>query len=45
MHKKNCKEFAEHVKLLIGGVLDTLELSDVRRHPQMQEVLEQLEKL
>ncbi|KAG6435318.1 hypothetical protein SASPL_100189 [Salvia splendens] len=42
MHKKNCKEFAQHVKL-IGNLLEQLKISELKRYPETREPLEQLE--
>lgn len=42
MHKKNCKEFAHHVKL-IGNLLEQLKISELKRYPETREPLEQLE--
>ncbi|KAH6782743.1 PLAC8 family protein [Perilla frutescens var. hirtella] len=43
MHKKNCKEFAHHVKL-IGNLLEQLKISELKRYPETREPLEQLEE-
>ena len=42
MHKRNCRRFATHLKL-IGGLLHTLRLSELKRYPETREPLEQLE--
>lgn len=42
MHKRNCRRFATHLKL-IGGLLDTLKVSELKRYPETREPLEQLE--
>nr|XP_043607805.1 protein MID1-COMPLEMENTING ACTIVITY 1 isoform X2 [Erigeron canadensis] len=43
MHKKNCKEFALHLKL-IGNLLQTLRISELKKYPETREPLEQLEE-
>lgn len=42
MHKKNCRQFAQHLKL-IGNLLEQLKISELRRYPETREPLEQLE--
>ncbi|XP_022741706.1 protein MID1-COMPLEMENTING ACTIVITY 1-like isoform X2 [Durio zibethinus] len=42
MHKKNCRQFAQHLKL-IGNLLEQLKISDLKRYPETREPLEQLE--
>ncbi|RDX73853.1 Protein MID1-COMPLEMENTING ACTIVITY 1, partial [Mucuna pruriens] len=42
MHKKNCRQFAQHLKL-IGNLLDQLKISELKRYPETREPLEQLE--
>lgn len=42
MHKKNCRQFAQHLKL-IGNLLEQLKISELKRYPEMREPLEQLE--
>lgn len=42
MHKKNCKQFAQHIKL-IGNLLDQLKISELKKYPETREPLEQLE--
>ncbi|KAL9249836.1 MID1-COMPLEMENTING ACTIVITY 1-like protein [Drosera capensis] len=42
MHKKNCKKFAQHLKL-IGNLLEQLKISELRKYPETREPLEQLE--
>lgn len=42
MHKKNCRQFAQHVKL-IGNLLDQLKISELKKYPETREPLEQLE--
>ncbi|XP_076889503.1 protein MID1-COMPLEMENTING ACTIVITY 1-like [Bidens hawaiensis] len=42
MHKKNCKQFANHLKL-IGNLLQQLKLSELEKYPETREPLEQLE--
>lgn len=41
MHKKNCRQFAQHLKL-IGNLLDQLKISEMK---QCSEILERLEGL
>ncbi|KAD3640685.1 hypothetical protein R6Q59_003385 [Mikania micrantha] len=43
MHKKNCKQFAMHLKL-IGNLLQQLKISELKRYPETREPLEQLEE-
>ncbi|KAJ7953161.1 Protein MID1-COMPLEMENTING ACTIVITY 1 [Quillaja saponaria] len=43
MHKKNCKQFALHLKL-IGNLLEQLKISELKRYPETREPLEQLEE-
>ncbi|MCO5606777.1 hypothetical protein L7F22_060967 [Adiantum nelumboides] len=43
MHKKNCKQFAQHLKL-IGNLLEQLRLSDLKEWPETREPLEELEE-
>ncbi|KAK9074787.1 hypothetical protein SSX86_003105 [Deinandra increscens subsp. villosa] len=43
MHKKNCKQFAMHLKL-IGNLLKQLKISELKRYPETREPLEQLEE-
>ncbi|XP_071702312.1 protein MID1-COMPLEMENTING ACTIVITY 1-like [Rutidosis leptorrhynchoides] len=43
MHKKNCKQFAMHLKL-IGNLLQQLRISELKRYPETREPLEQLEE-
>ncbi|MCO5575197.1 hypothetical protein L7F22_028994 [Adiantum nelumboides] len=43
MHKKNCKQFAQHLKL-IGNLLEQLRLSDLKEWPDTREPLEELEE-
>ncbi|CAM6038906.1 unnamed protein product [Sphagnum compactum] len=43
MHKKNCRQFAQHLKL-IGGLLEQLNLTDLKRRPECREPLELLEQ-
>ncbi|KAF5762451.1 putative PLAC8 motif-containing protein [Helianthus annuus] len=43
MHKKNCKQFATHLKL-IGNLLQQLKISELKRYPETREPLEQLEE-
>ncbi|XP_024530894.1 protein MID1-COMPLEMENTING ACTIVITY 1 [Selaginella moellendorffii] len=43
MHKKNCRNFAQHLKL-IGNLLEKLRLSELREHPETSEPLERLEE-
>ncbi|EEF31239.1 conserved hypothetical protein [Ricinus communis] len=42
MHKKNCKQFAQHLKL-IGNLLEQLKISELKKYPETREPLEQLE--
>ncbi|GLJ16717.1 hypothetical protein SUGI_0287250 [Cryptomeria japonica] len=42
MHKKNCKQFAQHLKL-IGNLLQQLKLPELKKRPETSEPLEQLE--
>ncbi|KAL5173111.1 Protein MID1-COMPLEMENTING ACTIVITY 1 [Glycine soja] len=42
MHKKNCRQFAQHLKL-IGNLLDQLKISELKKYPETREPLEQLE--
>ncbi|GJU78509.1 protein MID1-complementing activity 1 [Tanacetum coccineum] len=42
MHKKNCKQFATHLKL-IGNLLQQLKISELKRYPETREPLEHLE--
>jgi len=42
MHKKNCQQFACHLKL-IGNLLGQLKISELRKYPETREPLEQLE--
>ncbi|GFZ12761.1 PLAC8 family protein [Actinidia rufa] len=42
MHKKNCRQFAQHLKL-IGNLLEQLKISKLKRYPETREPLEQLE--
>ncbi|XVE82446.1 hypothetical protein DITRI_Ditri16bG0005400 [Diplodiscus trichospermus] len=42
MHKKNCRQFAQHLKL-IGNLLEQLKMSELKRYPETREPLEQLE--
>ncbi|OIV93569.1 hypothetical protein TanjilG_04801 [Lupinus angustifolius] len=42
MHKKNCRQFAKHLKL-IGNLLEQLKISELKRYPETREPLEQLE--
>ncbi|XP_061367727.1 protein MID1-COMPLEMENTING ACTIVITY 1-like [Gastrolobium bilobum] len=42
MHKKNCRHFAQHLKL-IGNLLEQLKISELKRYPETREPLEQLE--
>ncbi|XP_051139661.1 cell number regulator 13-like isoform X2 [Andrographis paniculata] len=43
MHKKNCRQFAQHVKL-IGNLLEQLRISELKKYPESREPLEQLEE-
>jgi hypothetical protein len=42
MHKRNCRRFAQHLKL-IGALLQQLRVSELRKYPETREPLEQLE--
>ncbi|KAK8694539.1 hypothetical protein V6N13_072088 [Hibiscus sabdariffa] len=42
MHKKNCRQFSNHLKL-IGNLLEQLRISELKRYPETREPLEQLE--
>nr|GMC66119.1 protein MID1-COMPLEMENTING ACTIVITY 1-like [Ipomoea batatas] len=42
MHKKNCRQFALHLKL-IGNLLEQLKISDLKMYPETREPLEQFE--
>lgn len=42
MHKRNCRQFAQHVKL-IGNLLEQLKISEMKKYPETREPLEQLE--
>lgn len=42
MHKQNCRQFARHLKL-IGNLLESLKISEMKRYPETREPLEQLE--
>ncbi|KAF6151549.1 hypothetical protein GIB67_016361 [Kingdonia uniflora] len=42
MHKKNCRQFAQHLKL-IGNLLEQLKISELKRYSETREPLEQLE--
>lgn len=42
MHKKNCRQFAMHLKL-IGNLLEQLKITELKRYPETREPLEQLE--
>lgn len=42
MHKKNCRQFAQHLKL-IGNLLEQLKISELKMYPETREPLEQLE--
>ncbi|TXG59835.1 hypothetical protein EZV62_014408 [Acer yangbiense] len=42
MHKKNCRQFALHLKL-IGNLLEQLKISEMKKYPETREPLEQLE--
>ncbi|KAI4331377.1 hypothetical protein MLD38_029568 [Melastoma candidum] len=42
MHKKNCRQFALHLKL-IGGLLEQLKISELKKYPETREPLEHLE--
>ncbi|XP_065855853.1 protein MID1-COMPLEMENTING ACTIVITY 1 [Euphorbia lathyris] len=43
MHKKNCRQFAQHLKL-IGNLLEQLKISELKKYPETREPLEQLEE-
>ncbi|KAG4153682.1 hypothetical protein ERO13_D03G007100v2 [Gossypium hirsutum] len=42
MHKKSCRQFAQHLKL-IGNLLEQLRISELKKYPETREPLEQLE--
>ncbi|KAK9065002.1 hypothetical protein SSX86_016385 [Deinandra increscens subsp. villosa] len=42
LHKKNCKQFAMHLKL-IGNLLQQLKISELKKYPETREPLEYLE--
>ncbi|KAL3377856.1 hypothetical protein AABB24_003986 [Solanum stoloniferum] len=42
MHKKNCRQFAQHLKL-IGNLLEQLKITELKRYPETREPLEHLE--
>ncbi|XVF15957.1 hypothetical protein REPUB_Repub09cG0200600 [Reevesia pubescens] len=42
MHKKNCRQFALHLKL-IGNLLEQLKISELKKYPETREPLEELE--
>ncbi|CAL9780015.1 unnamed protein product [Musa acuminata subsp. burmannicoides] len=42
MHRKNCRQFAQHLKL-IGNLLEQLKISELKKYPETREPLEQLE--
>jgi hypothetical protein len=42
MHKKNCRQFTQHLKL-IGNLLEQLKILELKRYPETREPLEQLE--
>ncbi|XP_051140235.1 protein MID1-COMPLEMENTING ACTIVITY 1-like [Andrographis paniculata] len=42
MHKQNCMQFAQHLKL-IGNLLESLKISELKKYPETREPLEQLE--
>ncbi|KAL8476529.1 hypothetical protein ACS0TY_028997 [Phlomoides rotata] len=42
MHKQNCRQFARHLKL-IGNLLESLKISELKKYPETREPLEQLE--
>ncbi|KAH9607405.1 hypothetical protein KSS87_017529 [Heliosperma pusillum] len=42
MHRKNCQQFANHLKL-IGNLLEQLKISELKRYPETREPLELLE--
>ncbi|KAL9241411.1 hypothetical protein vseg_015527 [Gypsophila vaccaria] len=43
MHRRNCQQFANHLKL-IGNLLEQLKISELKRYPETREPLEQLEE-
>lgn len=43
MHKKNCRQFAQHLSM-IGNLLEQLDLTDLKRRPECKEPLEHLEQ-
>ncbi|KAJ8531417.1 hypothetical protein K7X08_026851 [Anisodus acutangulus] len=42
MHKKNCRQFAQHLKL-IGNLLEQLRITELKKYPETREPLEYLE--
>ncbi|KAK4481404.1 hypothetical protein RD792_012294 [Penstemon davidsonii] len=42
MHKTNCRQFAQHVKM-IGNLLEQLKISELKKYPETREPLEELE--
>ncbi|CAA2963492.1 Hypothetical predicted protein [Olea europaea subsp. europaea] len=42
MHKKNCRQFAQHLRL-IGNLLEQLRIPELKKYPETREPLEQLE--
>lgn len=42
MHKKNCRQFAQHLKL-IGNLLEQLKITELKKYPETREPLEYLE--
>ncbi|XP_020247287.1 uncharacterized protein LOC109825022 isoform X5 [Asparagus officinalis] len=42
-HRKNCVEFAQHLKV-VGDLLEKLDVSELKRHRETREPLEQLEE-
>ncbi|XP_016560466.2 protein MID1-COMPLEMENTING ACTIVITY 1 isoform X1 [Capsicum annuum] len=42
MHKTNCRQFAQHLKL-IGNLLEQLKITELKRYPETREPLEHLE--
>ncbi|CAN4083468.1 unnamed protein product [Withania somnifera] len=42
MHKTNCRQFAQHLKL-IGNLLEQLKITELKRYSETREPLEQLE--
>ena len=42
MHKNNCRQFAQHLKL-IGNLLEQLKITELKKYPETREPLEQLE--